>query len=417
MSDDTDNSRAPEGAGGLKLRRTESSSPEVELLLLCARVELSEDERRRISALVESGLDWDAVVDGALRHALVPLVHLHLGALQTPALPADAAVRLRALAQRMAALNSYLVGELRDLLTEFSARGIPAIPYKGPALALEAYGRASLRQFCDLDIIVPARDLRAAAEVVRARGYTPYRDLGEAQLAVMLRTQCNVPFTRDRDRSVVELHWDVSAPDFARPLARDEFWARSRETEFFGAPSRSLTTEDLLLALCVHGSKHRWEQLNWVCDVAQLLIRKTDLRTDELLERAGRGGSRRMLLLGLRLAHELLGAPLLPALGDAVEADAASARLAAAVAENIFARGAGSSGVGGYFSFQWAARERAADKLRYCRYAIHPTDEDLSGVALPRPLAFAYYALRPLRFLRTGGPASLRRGANQDAVR
>ncbi|HEY9285601.1 MAG TPA: nucleotidyltransferase family protein, partial [Pyrinomonadaceae bacterium] len=308
MSDGTNNSRAPESAAGRKLRRGDPPSAEVELLLLCARVEPGEGERQRISELIRGGLDWNAVVDGALRHALVPLVHLHLSAPSTPALPADAAARLRALAQRMAALNSYLAGELRDLLKEFSARGIAAIPYKGPALALEAYGRASLRQFCDLDIIVPARDLRPAAEVVRGRGYAPYRDLGESQLAVMLRTQCNVPFTRDRDRSVVEIHWDVCAPDFARPLAREEFWARSRESEFFGAPSRSLAVEDLLLALCVHGSKHRWEQLSWVCDVAQLLSKNPNLRAAELLERAGRGGCRRMLLLGLRLAHELLGA-------------------------------------------------------------------------------------------------------------
>jgi hypothetical protein len=228
----------------------------------------------------------------------------------------------------------------------------------------------------------------------------------------MLRTQCNVPFTRDGDRSVVEIHWDVCAPDFARPLARAEFWSRSRRSEFLGAPSRSLAVEDLLLALCVHGSKHRWEQLSWVCDVAQLLLKNPNLGVGGLLERATRAGVRRMLLLGLRLAHELLDAPLDATFAEAVEADAASSRLSTAVVGNIFGQGRDSSGVGGYFSFQWAARERASDKLRYCRYALHPTDEDLSEVALPRPLAFAYYALRPLRMIRTGGPASLRRGAN-----
>ena len=233
----------------------------------------------------------------------------------------------------------------------------------------------------------------------------------------MLRTQCNVPLTRNRDRGVVELHWDVCARDFARPLAQEEFWARSRDSEFCGAASKSLAVEDLLLALCVHGSKHRWEQLSWVCDVAQLLHRNPGLRWRELLERAGRGGVRRMLLLGIRLAHELLEAPLDAAVRQAVEADGASARLAASVSAGIFGRSGGRSGVGGYFGFQWAARERASDKLRYCRYALHPTDEDLSAVALPRPLTFAYYALRPLRMLRTGGPASLRRGVNSDPAR
>ena len=410
MSADANKSRASLGERQL---RGVVTPREVELLLRCARVELSESDRQRLRELTSCVLDWDAVVDGALRHALVPLVHLHLNAPMMPRLPADVAARLHELAQRMAALNAYLVGELRELLAEFSARGIEAIPYKGPALALEAYGRAGLRQFCDLDIIVPARDVRAAGEVLRERGYAPYRDLGEAQLDVMLRTQCNVPFTRDRDRSVVEIHWDVCAPDFARPLAREEFWSRSRESEFFGAKSRSLAPEDLLLALCVHGSKHRWEQLSWVCDVAQLLLQHPDLRRGVLLERASGAGVRRMVLLGLRLARELLDAPLDQSQREAIDADAASTRLAASVVESICGQRSGaSSGVGGYFSFQWSARERASDKLRYCRYALHPTDEDLAGLALPRPLAFAYYALRPLRMIRTGGPASLRRGAN-----
>jgi hypothetical protein len=416
MSDVTNNNRTPESNGRRKLRGVEPP-PEVELLLLCARAELGHGDARRIRELAAGGLDWDAVVDGALRHALVPLVHLHLSSHSMPALPADAPARLRDLARRMAALNSYLVAELSELLAEFGARGVEAIPYKGPALALEAYGRVGLRQFCDLDIVVRPRDVGTAAAVLRERGYAPYRDLGEAQLALMLRTQCNVPFTRDGDRSVVELHWDVCARDFARPLDTEEFWARSRESGFRGAPSRQLSTEDLLLALCVHGSKHRWEQLSWVCDVAQLLDGNPNLSAGELLRRAGGAGVRRMLLLGLRLAHELLGASLVPTLREAVEADAASARLAETVIGNICGRGGAPSGVGGYFGFQWAARERAVDKLRYCRYALHPTDEDLSGVALPRTLAFAYYALRPLRMLRTGGPASLRRRVNSDAAR
>lgn len=416
MSDGTNNSHALEGAARRAGVRA-GPQPEVELLLLCARAELRDGDARRIGELIAGGLDWDAFVDGTLRHALVPLVHLHLSAPGVPKLPSEAAARLRDLARRMAALNSYHAGELRGLLGEFAARGVEAIPYKGPALALEAYGRIGLRQFCDLDVIVRPHDLSAASDTLRQRGYAPYRDLGEAQLALMLRTQCNVPFTRDLDRSVVELHWDVCARDFARPLATEDLWARSRVSEFEGAKSRSLATEDLLLALCVHGSKHRWEQLSWVCDVAQLLGKNPNLRGGELIERATRGGVRRMLLLGLRLAHELLDAPLISGLREAVAADKASARLAASVCDDIYGRGGAVSGVGGYFGFQWAARERASDKLRYCRYALHPTDEDLAAHALPRPLAFAYYALRPLRMLWTGGPASLRRGVNSDTAR
>ena len=31
---------------------------------------------------------------------------------------------------------------------------------------------------------------------------------------------------------------------------------------------RTLSAEDLLLALCVHASKHAWMRLGWICDIA-----------------------------------------------------------------------------------------------------------------------------------------------------
>ncbi|MCA1555469.1 MAG: hypothetical protein LC747_02145, partial [Acidobacteria bacterium] len=72
-----------------------------------------------------------------------------------------------------------------------------------------------------------------------------------------------------------------------------------------------------------------------------------------------------------------------------------------------FQDGGPGEGMSGYFSFQLGARERLRDKLRYFRYTLSPTDEDVAQISLPRQLTFAYYLLRPLRLLRTGGPGHL----------
>lgn len=60
-----------------------------------------------------------------------------------------------------------------------------------------------------------------------------------------------------------------------------------------------------MILLCVHGSKHAWEQLKWVCDVAELVRRRPTLDWSRVLFQAGEWGCRRMVLLGLAMAHSL----------------------------------------------------------------------------------------------------------------
>ena len=110
------------------------------MILLCARAELRDGDGARICELIADGLNWDAMLGGALRQALIPFVHLHLNGSAMSQLPPEAAARLHSLAQRMAAPNAYHVGELRGLLADLSVRGVAAIPYKGSALALKVYG-------------------------------------------------------------------------------------------------------------------------------------------------------------------------------------------------------------------------------------------------------------------------------------
>ena len=61
--------------------------------------------------------------------------------------------------------------------------------------------------------------------------------------------------------------------------------------------------------LCVHGAKHFWERLAWIVDIAQLVtVREVDWKL--LSEIAAERKCSRLLLLGLYLAHEVVGAPL-----------------------------------------------------------------------------------------------------------
>ncbi|HEV7903902.1 MAG TPA: nucleotidyltransferase family protein [Pyrinomonadaceae bacterium] len=381
--------------------------PEIELMLCCARTRTDARVVARLRELLDSPLDWEFALQFAEVHSLIPLLYFHLHAHAPEKVPPAVYEKLRDQYRRISALNVYLSGELRRLLKLFAAHAIEAIPYKGPALASKAYGNIALRHFGDLDILVRQRDVLRVMELLVAEGYALHPPLNGVQQALMLRTQCNLPFTREGRRLIVEIHWRVSARLFSSPLDEQSLWENSGLDSFEGTQIKALAPEDLLLSLCVHGAKHLWERLSWIADIAQLLEVYPDLNWARLLERARRSGTERMLLLGLYVAHDLLDAKLPAHVSAQFGIDAEITMLAGQIYSRLFAEGSEASGMSGYFLFQLKARRRLRDKFNYCRYVVSPTEEDLTLLKLPAPLSFVYYVLRPLRMLWTGGPSHL----------
>jgi hypothetical protein len=360
----------------------------------------------RLRQLLDGALDWDFILSFAESHSLIPLLYSHLHAHAPEKAPRAVYEKLREQFRRISALNMFLSGELRRLLKLFAAHEIDAIPYKGPALAAKAYGNIALRHFGDLDILVRRRDVLRVMNLLVAEGYALHPPLNDVQQSLMLRTQCNLPFTRDAHRLIVEIHWRVSARLFSSPLDEETLWDNLHRDTFEGTTIKALAPEDLLLSLCVHGTKHLWERLSWITDIAQLLEVHPDLNWASLLERARRTGTERMLLLGLYVAHDLLGARLPEQVKGLMQADLEIVPLANQVYAGLFEDG-NAGGMSGYFIFQLKARRRLRDKFNYCRYVISPTEEDLTLLSLPAPLSFIYYLLRPLRMIWTGGPSHL----------
>src|SRR5262249_7263798 len=153
----------------------------------------------------------------------------------------------------------------------FAANGVPAIPYKGPTLAVAAYGRVGLREFSDLDILVKKADVLRAKELLVADGFTAGPPLTDAQERALVESQHAYCLTRP-DRSVlVELHWEVSPRHVSLPFQPERLWQRLDPVMLAGRPVMALAPEVLLPTLCEHGAKHLWERLAWICDIAELV--------------------------------------------------------------------------------------------------------------------------------------------------
>ena len=374
---------------------------EDQLVLLCARAQVDAQTNAHIREITSSAteVDWDYVYAQARRHSILPLVYTHLSSVAM-AIPAGQLARLKENYQHNAARNSLLTAELCRILQRFAGAGIEAVPYKGPALAVYAYGSISLRRFVDLDILVRKADVLPAKRVLEAEGFFCATPWTEAQQELLLRTQHNLALSREAGRLVVELHWEVASPLFASSLQAEEFWGRLETMSLNDVVVRSLAAEDLLLSLCVHGAKHLWERLAWICDVAQV-IKTHEINWSALLVRAVSTGNQRMLFLGIHLANRLLDAPLPEQVRGQIERDEMVLALANEVTTRLFDfSGSTPASFSQNFRFNWSLRTNWRARLRYCRLLMQPSDADIEKMALPRPLTFFYYILRPFGLLK-----------------
>ena len=384
-----------------ELKRIAASRREHELLLLCARTRVGGEEARRIETLAGGEPDWDYLTGLARRHAVLPLLQRQLRAHAGDAVPRNVRQTLSERFRGNAARNLLLAGELVRVTRLLEAEGVQTLAYKGPALAASAYGDLSLRRFLDLDVIVRRRDVPRAGELLLSLGFGVAGGLSRPQEDALLRSQHNLALTRDGGKLTVELHWDVAASRFAAVPLGESVWARAVAVGVCGGVVRTLAPEDLLVALCVHGARHFWERLAWVCDVAELLKSNPSLDWQLALGLARDSHVERMLLLGLRLASGLLGAPVPADLLRRARADTGAARLSGEVAGRMFdGEEFKPLGLVRGVRFNLRARRRLLEKVRYFRFILTPTDKDLATLRLPANLTFAYYLLRPLRLLR-----------------
>ena len=372
-----------------------------ELLLCCARTNANDRFVARLRELAVTEIDWQYFFQLARRHSVVPLVHLQLDRHASDLVPPEILATLKKHHRENVARNTILTAELCRLLARFAGSGIDAIPYKGPVLAQFAYGNLALRRFIDLDVIVRKTDVLKAREILLGEGYTPAKSLSLSQQELLLRTQHNLQFSRDNHRLIVELHWDVAPHLFASSVNTDRLWQELITIDLNGTSVKTFSAADLLFSLCVHGSRHLWERLAWICDIAELISRHA-IDWTTLLKRADAADSERMFLLGPYLAKRLLDAPLPQEIMQRCASDPRLESLAENIVEHLFN---GTTHVPAtsreIFKYNLGVRKTLSARARYLLYMLHPTDGDLASHSLPASLNFAYYLTRPFRLFRT----------------
>ena len=382
--------------------------PETLLMVACARTDMTEGLEEHVRGLLRRDIDWTRLGEAAAFNGVTPLVCWNLLNRFSESLPATVLFQIQERLSLYVRRNLGLTKELLEILSLFREKGIDAIPYKGPALAALAYGNLSLRTFYDLDILVRRRDVFEAKTLLTSQGYRPFGHLSERQEAARLRSGQGKDFKlmRGDGEVVVELHWNVATSSLLR-IDPGIFWNSAETTLLAGRQATTFSLEDWLVVLTIHGSKHGWERLQWVCDVAQLAQRNPRIDWTRVDWRAGQIGSRRMLHLGLLFAGSLYDLRLPDDAFTGSHATPAIVSLAQEMAESFLVNpvrpGPNSRGL----RYQARLKDRPAERLqstvhhgvRRFKNAFTPSARDKAIINLPVFLFFLYYFVRPVRLL------------------
>jgi len=235
--------------------------PEGRLLVDLVRAALGATDGELRSEGQGGHVNWDRLLDMAQRSAVSPLVAVGIKQCTDPPAPEWVADRFEQRAREVAIRNLFLAGELHKLLRLFDAHGIRAMPFKGPALAVQAYGDLSSREFLDLDILISRSDLEQAWKLAEDMHYRCALPAPSRDMPMYVRRCRQLPLVRSDGPSKVELHTDFTSPGLAYHRDIDVLWRNRKQIDLCGHSIPTLNAEELLSYLCVHGGKHRWERL------------------------------------------------------------------------------------------------------------------------------------------------------------
>ncbi|RQG94017.1 nucleotidyltransferase domain-containing protein [Natrarchaeobius chitinivorans] len=353
----------------------------------------------------ESGLDWETVCRLTRRHCVTPLFLEAVRHEREETVPPEALETLEERSAYVARRNLRLLQTTASLSQAFEREGIRAIPYRGPVLARIAYGDVGRREFGDLDVLVRRTDLPAARSVLLEQGYDPQYvrettdGLTSSQQWAYTRFARDYAFEHRCEPVEVELHWRVLARRFPTAIELESVWDRRSTTSIAGTDVPVLSPEDRLLSCCVHGTRHRWDRLRWICDVAADLERNS-IDWETVIRRSESHNCTRMLLLGLAVTASLFETQLPVRVRRRIDADPAIEPLRLHVRDHLFDDSAYPEHE--LWRFQSRTLERYRDRGTFWATCLfEPTRPDIEAVSLPRPLAPLYSLVRCGRLLRT----------------
>lgn len=367
------------------------------LLLECAK---PHPDARRLAERLSAPLDWNVLIAFAEDHGVLGLASARVKDHDEQLIPSENSDYLRGWRRNHTLFTMNLTAEMFRLFNAFAADGVEILVIKGPVLSARCYGDPGLRQYGDLDLIVRDKDILRSTELMIGLGYEPSVPLTAIRAK---KIPGEYVFRQSSNQLLVEFHTERTFRYHPRTLPVEELFKRQVHVNIDSHDVPALSPEDELILICIHGAKHFWEQLSYIADVAAFVSHQ-ELDWTRVMSAAAEVGGERMLFVGLRLAADILGAPLPDRMTGQVRTDQTVGRLADQIARWLPAAGTAPPGIFERARFRMRMHGGFLSSPAYLfRLSFSPTEEDWVEGAENKRHWFLDALGRPFRLARKYG--------------
>lgn len=269
----------------------ENLRDEHQLVIICSRGILSEEEKLRVTSLLNSPeLDWREVLYQALSHRTLNMLHYHLSDLNLMHLVEEEVFKLmNNQSQVFRMRNEAYKAELLSISEAFISEGIKTAVLKGTYLAYTVYPVMESRTFNDIDFLVNIKDGSRILDILTSAGYiqgdydrntfaikpASRRQIVMHQMSTHEFQECLKPskhpfvplIQMDLNHDIL---WKGNCP---YKVDTPELLDRAVRSEIDGRYVYVLTPEDCLLQLSCHLYKEA-VMINWIHDLRDLKLYK-----------------------------------------------------------------------------------------------------------------------------------------------
>ena len=375
------------------------SNPEVELQFrLLQRIGSNQKAQERIQDIITADLDWESVISTSSCHGTLPLLHAAIRDLDLH--PPEAVKKsLRETYEQRALANIDHVKQLNTVVQTLRCQGIRVIPYKGPMLTRVAYDELGLRWFSDLDLLVAPENILEARETLLENGYRQTNLVGvpPTELVDGSIFRWGGEFHFDKDDCIpVELRYRfVGKLSDAQSVFYD-LCDNQTSRQIAGIEFPSLSLEDRLIILLAHGTKHGWNRLSWIYDIA--LLSQNNINWKTVLRRSEKYGWQDATLLGLAVASELANIELPPIVRQSINNNI-RAQFGASIIQKLYQdpNRYAEMNVDTLMSVLYLNKSIVESTKELADIVFSPWEKDYQWVSLPPQLYPLYYLVRPCR--------------------
>jgi len=375
--------------------------PEINLLLCCARYELSKSQLYLAKEIIDKKINWDLFTKLTFDHGVVPLVYRHLSKHFNTYLPDANRASLRNYVMANTQSNLGLLRELFKITELLKNNNIQSIPFKGLIVAELIYRDLSARKCGDIDIFVKQDDFYKAKNLFLLQGF-------EQTLSDQTEINCLQSGLFHESRQVkLDLHFGL--PPKVVGIKVSKFFKKVSNLSIGNKNISTLSEIDMFLVLCVNATKEYWNQkLYAYCDIQTFLEKRKNMDWNAIIKRADSLRCKRMLFIALLVTHEIYGIPDSPYIVDKINSIHKIKSVKNELIQQLLPKDAANfTSIRGQFcclgseqAFFTSLMDTTVIRMKYrIPKFLTLNVRDLSVLRLPRNLFFLYYLIKPFRVL------------------